>query len=136
MRINILFLAILFLVVNLSAQSQNATKFPCVGIVVQAPDSEDSSFVAAAIRQELIRAGKITTTDKGDILIARLIVQCMKSSFGRNGKWGEVSLSIVSKNGHAAGTGRRYVSSSEGSIYYKIIQDLAKETAGKFEYIK
>jgi len=136
---------VIFFFTTVNAQSPKVTevkKFLVSGIIVKAPDIEDSTFVAAAIREELIRAGKIDITKGGDVLQVKLIVEFGKDKQsysvynGRNGKYGEVSLAIISKNGSAAATSRDYVSSFQGSSYYLILQNLAKEAANKFQYIK
>ena len=111
--------------------------FPLSLIVVEAPNLDDSTFVAAAVREELIRAGKaIIVVGKGDTLLVRLTIQFKKSSNGRDGKWGEVSIAIVSKNGRAAATARNYVGAYYGSFYYQTLQKLAEEAAKRFVYLE
>jgi hypothetical protein len=111
-------------------------------IVLKAPDSDDSGFIAVAVREELIRAEKIFFKKDGDTLFVKLLIQhkeeiSKNSSYisGRDGKWGEMSLSVISKNGNAAATSTNYIGSNDGAVYYTNLKHLAKEVAEKFVFI-
>ncbi|MCM2339285.1 MAG: hypothetical protein NDI62_02410 [Burkholderiales bacterium] len=104
-------------------------------------DAEDSIFLQSAIREELTRAKKINLVDKGgDTLIVNLVLQHNdpmsenKVAKGRNGKWGEVLITIISTNGLVAATSRGYVSDNGGGTYYQALQGIVRELAEKFEF--
>jgi len=133
----ILFISFLF-TTNSFAQPDNG-KFKVAIIKVKAPEEQEAFFIEASLREELIRAGKIKISESADTLIVNFSVQHNEKAnpdYGRDGKWGEISLSVISKNGCAASTSREYVSKFEGYLYYDKIKKLVKKVAENFEYIK
>lgn len=132
-----------FTFVNLlNAQQSSAKKMSISKILVKTMDAEDSTFTAVAVREELIRTGKINLIKDGDILQVTLATQFnrLKKSEtffkGRNGKWGEITLTIESKKGDGAAVARDFVLSTEGGLYYNYIQKLAKKAAERFQYVQ
>ncbi len=131
----------LFSFTFVNAQS-SAKKMPISKILVKTMDVEDSTFTAVAVREELIRAGKINLIKDGDILQVTLATQFnrLKKSEtffnGRNEKWGEITLTIESKKGDGAAVARDFVLSTEGGLYYNYIQKLARKAAEKFQCVQ
>lgn len=106
-------------------------------IKIIAPDNDDAVFLQAAIREELIRVGKICLAGKnGDTIVVNLVVQHndQDKSNGRDGKWGEILLAIISNNGLVGATARGYMECWDHGSYYKKLQDLTKELAKKFQF--
>ena len=108
-------------------------------VAIQAPDTDDLSFIAVSVKEELIRSKKITLSSTGDTLFVTLLSQHPKvanSSYGRDGKYGELCVSIVSKNGKAAATSRGYISINDGEKYYLALQVISERAAERFEFVK
>lgn len=110
--------------------------------VLKAPDADDLGYVEVAIREELIHSQKIKMDIMGDTLFVKLIVQHTKpkgvsfSNSGRDGKYGEMCLTIVSKDGKAAATARGYIREYDGELYYNELQNMAQRAASRFEFVK
>ncbi len=125
---------------SITSSKSDTTKFLVSNVVaIKAPDSDDLNFIAVSVREELIRSKKIMLSNTGDTLFVTLLSQHPKvnnSSFGRDGKYGELSVSIVSKNGKAAATSRGYLSSGDGEKYYQTLQDISKGAAERFLFTK
>ncbi len=114
---------------------EESVKFPVSSIKIIA-DAEDVIFLQAAVREELIRAGKVNIIDCGDTLQVNLVVQYndKEKSNGRNGKWGEILLTVVSNNGLVGSTARSFLESWDHGSYYKKLQDLTIELVKKFQF--
>ena len=117
-------------------------KFPVSSIKIIA-DAEDVIFLQAAVRESLTLAGKINLVDKGgDTLVVNLILQHIdpitsdnKVTKGRNGKWGEVVITVLSTDGLVAATSRGYIDEYKGDQYYKVLQDVVLNLAfEKFQF--
>jgi len=141
-KLFVVILVVLFSFTIANYAQSNAKKMSISKILVKTLDAEDSTFVAVAVREELIRTGKINLMKDGDILQVTLATQYNKlkkanTAFnGRDGKWGEMSLTVESKRGDGASTARDYMLSSDGGSYYNYIQTLAKKAAEKFQYVQ
>lgn len=144
------FVAVVFLMTFLFSLESNAqntnflkldtSKFLVSEIVaVKAPDEDDLKFIAVSVREELIRARKIKFSKEGDTLFVSLISEYPKinDSFrGRNGKYGELTIFIRSKNGNAASTASGYLGNWESENYYSRLQSISKNLAERFEFVK
>ncbi|MCX6751534.1 MAG: hypothetical protein NT161_02070 [Candidatus Nomurabacteria bacterium] len=112
-------------------------KYQVSDICVIASDAEDITFLKSAIREELIRIGKVHLAGRcGDTLVVNLILQYNdgNKNNGRNGKWGEILLTVASNSGFVGATSRYYMANYDGGNYYKILQTLAEKVAKNFQY--
>jgi len=107
-------------------------------IIVDASDKDDADFLSAALKAELIHTSNILIDKAGDTLVVKFVLEHQDkkdSGYGRNGKWGEVSIAITSQNGQAASAARDYVSQyGGGGSYYEVLMKLTKKVAGNFIY--
>ncbi|MEI7689145.1 MAG: hypothetical protein WCI91_03085 [Candidatus Nomurabacteria bacterium] len=91
------------------------------------------------MREELLRSKKIRISENGDTLFVALLSQYPRvknSDYGRDGKYGEISLSIVSKNGKAASTSNGKIGINDGALYYTALQLISKLAVQRFEFEK
>ncbi len=124
------------------AQQNEQPRYLVSTIIVNAPDENDSIFIATAIREQLIKNNLIKIVPVfGDTLCVRLILEHTKSenagiNRGRDGKWGEITLIIYSKYGDAAVVSRGYLQSDDGSSYYNALKGVITSASKNFSFIQ